>query len=172
MLKKLLKPRPAVAAGRALYAATVPQARTPALYAELAAPDTPEGRFEVYGLHMYLLLARLKDQGEQAAETAQAAFDAFTSALDHSLREMAVGDLSVAKRIRKLAEAFYGRVKGYEAAVEDLPDTSALEALLGRTLYAGVEGAPVAAMAAYMLEKRARLAAQPLDRLLAGEVAW
>lgn len=172
MLKNLLRPRPAVAAGRALYAAAVAQARTPELYAALGAPDTPEGRFEVYGLHVYLLLARLKDQGPQAAETSQAVFDTFTSALDHSLRELAVGDLSVGKRMRKLAEAFYGRIKGYEAALASLPDTAALEGLLARTLYAGADDAPAADMAAYVLARRTALAEQPLETLLAGEVTW
>ncbi|HEY0646613.1 ubiquinol-cytochrome C chaperone family protein, partial [Phenylobacterium sp.] len=66
MLKRLFKPRPAQAAGRALYARTVAQSRTPALYAELGAPDTVEGRFELYSLHVYLLLERLKGQGDQA----------------------------------------------------------------------------------------------------------
>src|SRR5436190_438672 len=130
MLKNLFRPRPALAAGRALYAATVAQARTPMLYAELGAPDTPEGRFEIYSLHIYLVLERLKGQGEQAAETAQALFDTYVSALDNALRELAVGDLAVGKRIRKLAEAFFGRIKGYEAALPALPDTAALEALL------------------------------------------
>src|SRR4051812_35458616 len=115
MLKNLFKPRPAQIAGRALYAAAVAQARTPGLYAELGAPDTPEGRFEVYSLHVYLLLERLKEQGPQAAETAQAVFDTYVSALDNALRELAVGDLSVGKRMRKLAEAFFGRIKSYEA---------------------------------------------------------
>lgn len=172
MLKRLLKPRPAVAAGRALYASAVAQARTPELYAALGAPDTPEGRFEVYGVHVYLLLARLKDQGEQAAETSQAVFDAFTSALDHALRELAVGDLTVGKRMRKLAEAFYGRVKGYEAAFAALPDAGPLEGLLGRTVYGGAGAAPLADMAAYVLARRAVLADQPLERILAGEVTW
>src|SRR6187399_2406964 len=117
MLKNLFKPRPAQTAGRALYAAAVAQARTPGLYAELGAPDTREGRFEIYSLHVYLLLERLKDQGPQAADTAQALFDTYLSALDHSLREMGVGDLSVGKRMRKLGEAFYGRIKGYETAL-------------------------------------------------------
>ncbi|MBE9188317.1 ubiquinol-cytochrome C reductase, partial [Microcoleus sp. LEGE 07076] len=114
MLKRLFKPRPAVAAGRALYAQTVAQSRTPTLYADLGAPDTPEGRFEIYSVHVYLLLERLKGQGPLAAETAQALFDTYVSALDHALRELGVGDLSVGKKIRKLGEAFYGRINSYE----------------------------------------------------------
>ena len=172
MLKGLFKPKPVQVAGKALYEATVPQARTPALYADLGAPDTPEGRFELYSLHVYLLLERMKGQGPAAADTAQALFDTYASALDHALREMGVGDLSVGKRMRKLGEAFYGRVNSYEAAFAALPDTALLEALLARTLYAGVEAPATEAMAAYVLRQRQVLAAQPLETLLAGEAQW
>ncbi len=172
MLNRLFKPRAAQAAGRALYAQTVAQARTPALYADLGVPDTTEARFELYSLHVYLLMARLKDQGEQAAETSQALFDTYLSALDNSLREMGVGDLSVGKRMRKLGEAFYGRVLGYEAALATLPDTAQLAALVTRTIYADADAGHAPALAAYIVARREALAAQPLERLYAGDVSW
>jgi cytochrome b pre-mRNA-processing protein 3 len=172
MLKRLFKPRPAQLAGRALYARMVAQARTPALYAELGAPDTAEGRFEIYSLHVYLLLERLKGQGDQAAETAQALFDTYISALDHALREMGVGDLSVGKRMRKLGEAFYGRINSYEEALAALPDTEPLPALLTRTVYEGADAAKASELAAYVVSQREALIAQPLERLCRGEVEW
>jgi cytochrome b pre-mRNA-processing protein 3 len=172
ILDRLFRPKPAQAAGRMLYAACVEQARTPKLYAELAAPDTVEGRFEVYTLHVVLLLDRLKRQGPVAAETSQSLFDAYLTGLDDALREMGVGDLSVGKKMRRLGEAFYGRVKNYEAALDALPDAAELDALLGRTIYAGVEGAPVAALQAYVLAQKADLAGQDLAGLLQGRVHW
>lgn len=172
MLKRLFKPRPAVEAGRALYALTVPQARNPALYATLGAPDTPEGRFEIYSLHVYLVLERLKGQGSQAAETAQALFDTYVSGLDNALREMGVGDLSVGKRMRKLGEAFYGRVNSFEKALAALPDRAELEALLSRTVYAGVEAPLPGPLADYVIAQRAALADQSIEALCAGELAW
>ena len=42
-LQRLLKPGPARTVGGTLYAASVAQARMPALYAVLGAPDTPNG---------------------------------------------------------------------------------------------------------------------------------
>jgi cytochrome b pre-mRNA-processing protein 3 len=171
MLKSLFKPRPAQVAGRALYARVVEQARSPALYRDLGAPDTVEGRFELYSLHVVLLLERLRLQGDQAAETSQALFDTYVRALDDALREMGVGDLSVGKKMRKLGEAFYGRTKSYLAALEALPDRAPLEALLGRTVFAGAEDRS-AALADYLLAQRESLAAIPTDRLNAGEVTW
>ncbi|WP_430418292.1 ubiquinol-cytochrome C chaperone family protein [Phenylobacterium sp.] len=172
MLKRLFKPRPATAAGRALYAQTVAQSRTPTLYADLGAPDTPEGRFEIYSVHVYLLLERLKGQGPLAAETAQALFDTYVSALDHALRELGVGDLSVGKKIRKLGEAFYGRVNSYETALAALPDMAPLDALIGRTVYEGREAPRASAFRDYVLRQREALAGQSVDALCAGEVTW
>lgn len=172
MLKRLFKPRPAVVAGRALYASAVAQARTPALYVDLQTPDTPEGRFELYSLHVYLLLERLKNQGQQAVDVAQAVFDTYLSALDHALRELGVGDTSVGKRMRKLGEAFYGRVHSYEEALAALPDTQPLEALIGRTVYAEMDASKAPALAAYLTGQRAALAALPLERFYQGEIEW
>ena len=89
-LQRLLRPGPARADGARLYAATVAQARAPALYAELGAPDTPDGRFEVYTLHVLLVLGRLKGEGPRAGAAAQALFDSYLSGLDHGLREREV----------------------------------------------------------------------------------
>lgn len=172
MLKSLFKPRPAQIAGRRLYTLAVRQARTPALYAEFGAPDTHEGRFELYSLHVYLVLERLKDQGPRAAETGQAMFDAYVKSLDDALREMGVGDTSVGKKIRKLGEAFYGRIKSYEEALAALPDRGQLEAVLRRTVFAGADPIRVSDLAAYALEQREHLAVQSVDDLCAGDLTW
>jgi cytochrome b pre-mRNA-processing protein 3 len=171
LFDRLFRRRPARAAGRSLYASVVEQARTPALYADLGAPDTVEGRFEIYTLHVVLLLDRLKRQGAAAAETAQSLFDTYVAQLDHALRELGVGDLSVGKKMRRLGEAFYGRVKSYEQAFAELPATAELEAVLGRTVYAEADTAP-GALAAYVLAQRDALARQPLEGLLAGRARW
>jgi cytochrome b pre-mRNA-processing protein 3 len=172
ILDRLFRPKPAQAVGRALYACVVDQARKPALYEALGAPDTYEGRFEIYTLHVVLLLDRLRRQGLRAGETSQALFDTYVSALDDALREMGVGDLSVGKKMRKLGEAFYGRAKSYEEAFEALPDTAPLQALLARTVYAGVDAPPTPALTDYVLAQRGALAAQALEPLLAGQVTW
>ena len=176
MFKQLLSPRPAVAAGRRLYAAAAAQARAPAFYAVMGAPDTVEGRFEVYTLHVALVLRRLKGQGAQAQETAQALFDAYVKSLDGALREMGVGDLSVGKKMRKLGEAFYGRVKHYDEAFAALPDRAPLEAILARTVLmaqdAADKAAGIAVFADYAVAAMQALERQPLEALLEGDVQW
>ncbi|HEY8574656.1 ubiquinol-cytochrome C chaperone family protein [Phenylobacterium sp.] len=171
MLNRLFRPRPAQVAGRALYARAVDQARAPAFYERYAAPDTTEGRFELYSLHVLLLIDRLQGEGDAAAEVNQALFDAFVKSLDDALREMGVGDLSVGKKMRKLGEAFFGRAKNYRAAFEALPDREPLEALLARTVYAGADSR-AAELADYVLAQREALAGQPAAAILEGHVEW
>jgi cytochrome b pre-mRNA-processing protein 3 len=160
--------RPAEQAGRALYTAAAEQARQPVFYAALGAPDTANGRFELYSLHIILLLHRLKNRGDAAAEAAQALFDTWVKALDDALREQGVGDLSMAKSMRRLAEAFYGRVRSYDAA---LGDAAELRALIARTVY-GADDAPAEALAAYAEAAAAGLETQADADLLAGRVTW
>lgn len=172
LLDRLFRPRPALAIGRALYAKVVEQARRPALYARLGAPDTVEGRFELYTLHVMLVLERLRAGGREAGEVSQALFDTYLKGLDDALRELGVGDLSVGKKMRKLGEAFYGRGKSYDSALAALPDRQPLIELLARTVYEGADAAPAAALADYVLLQRAALADQPVERIAAGEIAW
>jgi cytochrome b pre-mRNA-processing protein 3 len=171
-LERFTGSRPAKAAGERLYAATVLQARRPELYADLGAPDTPDGRFEVYTLHVLLVLERLKGEGPKAARVSQAFFDAYLGGLDNGLREMAVGDLAVGKTMRKLGEAFYGRAKAMDVALAALPNRSGFDALVIRTVFADVPNSNAAGLAEYLLAKREALAAAPLDDLIRGQVAW
>ncbi|HLZ76946.1 ubiquinol-cytochrome C chaperone family protein [Phenylobacterium sp.] len=177
LLDRLFRPRAAQAAGRALYARAVEQSRTSGLYADLGAPDTAEGRFEIYSLHVVLLLDRLRGPdgqawGAAATDVSQALFDAYLKDLDHALRELGVGDLSVGRKMRKLGEAFYGRGKSYEAAFTALPDEAPLQALIVRTVYAETDPASAPRLTAYVLAQRAALASQPIEVLAAGQVAW
>lgn len=171
-LDRFFRPRTTLANGQKLYAGVVAQARTPTLYESYGVLDSVEGRFELYTVHVFLLLDRLRGQGNRASETSQALFDTYLGALDDALREMGVGDLSVGKKMRKLGEAFYGRVKSYESAFAALPQRDHLHALLGRTVFAegGAEHAPQ--FGEYVLRQRAHLAEQKLDRLLDGQVEW
>jgi cytochrome b pre-mRNA-processing protein 3 len=171
-LKDLFKPSPARLAGRALLQAATRQARQPAFYADLGAPDTLEGRFELFSLHVALLLRRLKGRGRDAGLIAQALFDAYIQSLDDALREMGVGDLSVGRKMRKLGEAFYGRIKGYEAHLNDPGDSAGLEAMLTRTVFAGAAAAQPAPLADYVRRCSAALAAVPDEAVYEGRLDW
>jgi cytochrome b pre-mRNA-processing protein 3 len=173
MLQRLFRPRPAAEAGRALFRALSAQARQPVFYASLGVADTVEGRFELYVLHLALVLRRLKGEGAEAGETSQATFDAFLKNLDEGLRDMGVGDLSVGKKMRRLGEAIYGRLKGYDRVLAEPGPQGALEEMVGRTLLEGrSDPARAAPLARYVLAAATRLKAQPLAEVLAARLDW
>jgi hypothetical protein len=74
--------------------------------------------------------------------------------------------------MRKLGEAFYGRGKALDAALAALPDRGPLEALIGRTVFGGAEGADPAPFATRLLADRDALSAARPAALLAGELPW
>jgi len=156
----------------ALYAGAVAQARSPALYAVMGAPDTVEGRFELLTLHVILLIRRLKAGGDGPRGVRQSLFDVYVSNLDGALREMGVGDLAVGKRMRDLGGAFYGRARAYEVALESLPDQAELRAVVERTVLAGAEGGESADLAGYAARCHAALEACETAKLLEGQASW
>jgi cytochrome b pre-mRNA-processing protein 3 len=100
-------------------------------------------------------------------------FDAYVRGLDDALREIGVADTSVGKKMTKLAGAFYGRLRAYEAAFAALPDRGELSALVGRTLFDRADDGRVDALASYVLSARAALADQAAESLIGGEApAW
>jgi cytochrome b pre-mRNA-processing protein 3 len=119
MFSRLLRRNSVKKAARSLYDGLSAAARQPDLYGLGRVADSPDGRFELLALHSAVFFARLTKRGEQADETAQEVFDILFSAMDHALRELGVGDISVGKRIRKLAESFYGRMAVYHQAMAE-----------------------------------------------------
>jgi len=171
MLQRLFRPNPAKLAGEALYAAAAGQARQPDFYRVGGVADTREGRFELYTLHVILLVERLKGETGLAAEARQALFDCYVRGLDDAFRELGIGDTAIAKRVKKLGEAFYGRLKAYETALQTLPDRAAVTDLLTRTVLEG-RAETGGDMVDYVLSARDALSGQTVDSLLAGQVTW
>jgi len=158
-----------------LYLAVVEQARIPEFYTDCGVPDTVDGRFDLIVLHAFLLFRRLKDEGPAGEAVSQAVFDTMMSDMDRNLREMGVGDLGVGKRIKKMAYAFYGRLKVYDRELDPATrDDAGLTEALRRNLWGAAQAPEVglAAIAAYVRRATEVLAAQPADALLAGQVAF
>jgi cytochrome b pre-mRNA-processing protein 3 len=169
----LFRADPLQRAAHRAYEQVVAQARQTVFFAEVGVPDTVAGRFELLCLHAFLYLHRLKREQPPAKKLSQLFFDAMFLDLDRSLREMGTGDLSVGREVRRMAEAFYGRIAAYEGGLAD--GEAALQAALARNLFgtAPATAAPrLSAMAAYLHGEVARLDAQHPTALLAGEVAF
>jgi len=160
-------------AGFLLYGTAVAAAREPHVYATQGVPDTLDGRFDMIGLHAFLLIHRLRFLPEPGPSLAQAVFDAMFSDMDKALREMGVGDLSVGRRVRAMWEAFHGRARAYEAAL-DSADPAALPAALARNVWRGSPppAGGAAALARLTRAQHAYLAAQDPTTLLAGHASF
>ncbi|MFN3816534.1 ubiquinol-cytochrome C chaperone family protein [Brevundimonas sp.] len=167
----MFKTRPSRQAAEQLYAACAAQARRPVFYTHMGVPDRIDARFELYTLHVLLVLLRLREEGQKGADTAQDLFDTYVSALDNTLRELGVGDVAVGKKMRRLGEAMYGRMSAYEKAIL-AGDEDTLATALGRNILEADEATPeMRAMAAYAMRTRASLADQPFENVLAAP-AW
>ena len=151
-------------AGFTLYNIAVAAAREPWFYTELGVPDTLDGRFDLVGVHVFLIIDRLRALPEPGPEAAQAVFDAMFADMDFNLREMGVSDMRLARNVRAMWEAFHGRATAYEAAL-DAADPGALEAALAKNIWRG-------ALAQTVHSIVARLDSVPAADLLAGRFTF
>ncbi|MFZ1990919.1 MAG: ubiquinol-cytochrome C chaperone family protein [Alphaproteobacteria bacterium] len=171
-IRNWLKPAPEALVARALFTEAMAAARTPEFYLQGGVADSIDGRFDLVVVHLILIMHRLKREGEEGKDLAQRLFDIAFANFDEALREMGVGDLTVPKRIRKMAEAFYGRIEVYEDALATGGEAAFAEALR-RNLYRGKEiSEPALAWTAEaILGFLARLEASTRAGLLSGRIA-
>jgi cytochrome b pre-mRNA-processing protein 3 len=158
MLKVLRRSSPKARLVQALHALVNAQARQPVFFRELNVADTVDGRFDMVALHAWLVLARLKaaDQDEIARLLMDATFVGF----DEALRDLGNGDMGMGPRMKKLGNAFNGRMHAYEAAAED--EAALTDAVL-RNVYRGATGNEVAARAIARYAQSARRHLQQCD---------
>ena len=152
-----------------LYAAIVEEARREVLYTELGLPDTVMGRFEALSVHVFLFLARCRDD-TMLKPVAQDLVDRFMTDIEDSIREIGIGDPSVPKRMRKLAGMFYERVHAYDPPLH-AGDTAALGAALKRHALPPEVGADAAAgLAAYILTRKSDWDGVPTAEIMRGRL--
>jgi cytochrome b pre-mRNA-processing protein 3 len=156
-----------------LYGAIVAQARVPAFYRLYGIADTANGRLEMIILHAILVVSRLEKEGGPVRSLGQGLFDHFCDDMDANLREMAVGDMAVPRKMKAIAESFYGRKRAYEAALA-APELDQLVAALVRNIHGGDAVAPpeVERLAAYVRDAVRNLATIDAPALLRGAIAF
>ena len=157
--------------GFQLYTEAVRAAREPIFYETLGVPDTLDGRFDLVGLYASMIIRRLRILPPMGPKIAQSVFDAMFSDMDINLREMGVGDMSVAKKVRAMWEAFHGRAKAYEEPLA-AQEPNALAAALERNVWRGTEAPGASAAARIILGQMAALNALPDAEVLAGQAAF
>ena len=119
-----------------LFSAIIKQSRVSIFYSEYDVEDSLDGRFDLLALHMAFILNKLdqhddaKDGGQIGRNLQEIMFDN----LDLTLREIGVGDLGVGKKIKIMAEAFYGRMSIYKQLFNTF-DLKKMAEALHRNLY-------------------------------------
>lgn len=143
-----------------LYGSIVAQARQPVFYTSYGVPDTAVGRYEMLVVHMHLVLQGLARQGEAAESVRRALVECFVTDVDDSLRQLAVGDMSVPRKVKKAAAGLRERDVLYQAARADGSPVEAVAALLDSVFSEDrtSHSVRVTELAAYILE-----AARSLD---------
>jgi cytochrome b pre-mRNA-processing protein 3 len=154
-----------------VYADVVAMARRPALYRQMGVPDTVMGRFDCLALHLSLVLRRLKALPAPADQLAQELVDRFFADMDSALREIGIGDVSVPKKVKALGQAFYGRLKSYDAALGGEAPALALEEAIARNvLERPGEPAFAGLLASEARRQASRLDSASFEGILAGYV--
>jgi cytochrome b pre-mRNA-processing protein 3 len=153
----------------ALYRACVAQARQPYFYAALNVPDSVDGRFDLLILHVILVIQRLSNHPAQT----QQLFDILFADMDKNLREMGVSDISIAKKMKPMLAAFYGRAKIYEQALLAANDEPLYEALR-RNIYSNAEIAPeiVDRLTSYVRSTYEMFKSQSADKIETGVLVF
>jgi cytochrome b pre-mRNA-processing protein 3 len=168
ILKKIFAPDPLQLPAHNAYIALVNQARKAFFYQEYGVCDNLDGRFDVIVLHMFLLTRRLK---AEAPEFLRALWEVFFSDMDRSLREMGASDTGIGKRVKKMVQAFYGRIDSYEKTLTD--DAQFKEALC-RNLYRGAEvnDLQLESLAAYVKRNLEYLQKQEVSSITGGDLSF
>jgi cytochrome b pre-mRNA-processing protein 3 len=164
MLRRADKTR---SAARALYLALTIRARSPVFHSGFLVPDTIDGRFDLLALHAFLVMQALKSQGSAGAKLGGELADVIFLGFDEALRELGVGDLGLSRRIKAMANAFYGRLEAYGGAQSE----EALAAVLFRNLYRGNDerSREAARLAPYIMRARRHLSEHGVE-LLQGNI--
>ena len=94
-------------------------ARSPEPYQSGWVQDTRDGRFQMVALISTLVLRRLRDCDAEGRHLADLVYKAVFSDFDYALREEGVGDSSIARKIRRLGEEFFGLARAIDQALSD-----------------------------------------------------
>jgi cytochrome b pre-mRNA-processing protein 3 len=154
MLNALRRTSPKARLVQNLHARLNARAREPVFFRDFDVADTIDGRFDMVALHAWLVFGRLK--AADMDDIARGLSDAIFVGFDEALRDLGNGDMGMGPRMKKLGNAFNGRMHAYEAAAGD--ETAMTEAIL-RNVYRGAaaHAAAARAIARYALSAREQL---------------
>jgi cytochrome b pre-mRNA-processing protein 3 len=156
-----------------LYDQILVQSRDPVLFLDGRVADTVEGRTDMMLLHLFLLMHRLNNEQGEILELARGVCDRFFAELDRAMREMGVGDLTVPKKMRKIADIYAGCSSAYGNALASSDKTDLSEALLRNVYGRSEDRRPQAqALADYVRRAASALANVPATSLVSDHIPF
>ena len=156
----------------ALYGRLIAASRQPGFYENLQVPDTIEGRYEMLVVHCYLVLRRLHALGRPAIWVSQSLFEFMLDDLDRSAREIGVGDMGIAKQMKRLGKGFYGRAAAYDSALNACDSLQLATALARNVLDSDVASQAAQGLTVYVQAADRHMQQFTLEELLATEALF
>ena len=129
-------------------------------------PDTIYGRFHMVALVATLAMRRFRPHGKEGQALSKAFSEMLFSDFDHSLREHGVGDSSIARRIRKMGEEFYGLASAVDEALDQGGPDKHLAHVIQRNIQP--DAGKALELANYVLDLNARVERVSDDLILVG----
>lgn len=166
-----------VRAARSLFRTMLAQAELQSLADAVGADlERFHERYMVMALHVWLLLRRLRKEGEEGKMLGQEMYDLFAHHVEKEVYNEGV-QVRVSKWLAELEKLFYGSCVAYDKAMDDEDETAFARALARNVFGAEEEGGPgwgksAAHLARYARYQLACLDATPSPSLLKGFVRF
>jgi len=149
-----------------MYAEVVAQSMNEEIYAALKLEKNFRSQFALTSLHIWLVLARLREEGKDGKQMSQALYDTFWEDMERRVHAEGV-KVRVSKWLKELEEYFFGSCVAYDNALK--AEESALDAALFRNVY-GTQGDKknAAILTRYLRRELASLAMTDGEAVLKG----
>ncbi|KAL8149311.1 uncharacterized protein LOC141708682 [Apium graveolens] len=160
-----------------IYRRVVAQVDPPAIYDVFNMEKTFRTNFSLLVLHMWLILHRLKEEGDEGADLGQNLYEIYNH--DVELRVYKAGvNLLLARWMKDLEKIFYGSVAAYEAALVPEAKQDELQNALWRNVFAeedlSIEDASheVQAMSRYVRREISCISLTEKEAILSGNFSF
>lgn len=158
-----------------LFNIVIEQSRIIEFYEKYSVEDSLDGRFDLMSLHMAIVLEKLDRHKKikYVPEYKRILQEIMFDNLDLTLREIGVGDLGVGKKIKVMAEAFYGRMLAYQNLFLEKNEIE-MSNTLKRNLYRekAINENVLKSMVSYIYQQYEFILEQNIEKILEGQIEF
>lgn len=135
-------------------------------------PESFQDKQATLTIHVWMLLQRLRADGERGKRVGQNLYDCFQEEVERRVREVGVR-VRVGKWLKELEAAFYGTSLALDRAQES-GEFMALPEAIWRNIYLSRDGGliPAVELAAYVQRELESLALTPSDAVFQGDISF